>query len=91
MRLVLPLLVTSALTTGALGCGVEPSQTCLDYVACQRAYEDAHPDAVVADTSLYEAEGACWNNKSTAESCTNACAEALDVLDTSFDDFNCGS
>lgn len=52
-----------------------PSQECIDYVACQKAYDD---EVVTAD---YEAGGACWGlSLQTADACTAQCIVALDAL-----------
>lgn len=54
-------------------CG--PSQVCIDYVACQQAY-----DARV-DVTAYQPGGACWDTTlSTANACSTQCAAALDAL-----------
>ncbi|OGQ09591.1 MAG: hypothetical protein A2138_06870 [Deltaproteobacteria bacterium RBG_16_71_12] len=54
----------------AAGC-LPPSKQCVDYVACQQAY-----DATV-DTTAYREGGSCWTTPQEAAACTEQCEVAL--------------
>jgi hypothetical protein len=64
-------------------CGVPPSVECVQYVACQEAYDTAFdilPDSGGVETSAYEVGGDCWADLQTSQTCTDNCTRAIESL-----------
>jgi len=51
-----------------------PSTPCVEYVACQQAYDPS------VDTSEYQEGGSCWSAPQEAAACTDQCEVALAAL-----------
>lgn len=66
--------IAFSLAVALAGAACGPSDVCVRYVACQKAY-----DATV-DTSAYDNGGSCWGALQTAEACSAQCKQALDAL-----------
>lgn len=67
------LVIAIALVMHGAAC-LPPSAPCVDYVACQQAY-----DATV-DTTAYQEGGSCWTTPQEAAACTEQCEVALASL-----------
>lgn len=70
------------------GCGPVQSPECKQYLECQAAI-DAEAGTSTADglTVSYGENGTCWSSTAeSAESCTNACTDALDAIFASYPD-----
>ncbi len=61
------------------------SPACEQYVAC--AYATGTPRGSLDST--YGSNGICWENPSTMQACTDACASGLSSLRTAFRDAGC--
>ncbi|MDP2342859.1 MAG: hypothetical protein Q8O67_18020 [Deltaproteobacteria bacterium] len=58
---------------------IAPSRSCVTYVACERAYDEAAGLEPV-DVGAYEPGGACWANEDFADDCTAECQDAIESL-----------
>jgi hypothetical protein len=79
------LVVSLATAAVVVGCGVPPSDECVQYVACQDAYDETFNIRVEEggiDTRDYEPGGACWADLTTAQTCTDNCTRAIESLRT---------
>ena len=72
----------------ASGCALEPSEACVQYVACQKHYDDVYSLETADLDETFGPEGLCWRDDQSATSCTSTCevatarlAEGLDAAD----------
>lgn len=75
-KMTLALAALSALALSA--CGIPISEECTKYVECAAHYDEVND--TTTDTSAYDADGACWTNAESAESCTTGCVAGTDGL-----------
>lgn len=68
-----------ALLAGLAGCGIEQSDECRQYIACQQEYDEAAQTGPT-EFSDYEGDGVCWQSAENAATCTDRCTEALAAL-----------
>jgi hypothetical protein len=71
-----------SLVSGLMLAGCAPpeqSDDCIQYVSCQKEYDDATGSGPV-DVSRYEADGACWFSPDAAAICTQECIDGLAAL-----------
>lgn len=59
-------------------CTIPQSDECAKYVDCAAHYDSVQDTET--DTSTYAADGSCWQNAETADSCTEACGNATTAL-----------
>lgn len=71
------------LLLAACGGEVEPSASCVSYVACVRAH-DADL-GITTDLARFEPGGACWDGASIATLCDQSCTNGLDWLKTAWE------
>ena len=64
---------------GWAGCGIEQSDECRQYIACQQEYDEAAQTGPT-EFSDYEGDGVCWQSGENAATCTARCTEALEAL-----------
>ena len=63
----------------ATSCGIEQSDECRQYIACQQEYDEAAQTGPT-DFADYESDGVCWQSAENAATCTGRCTEALAAL-----------
>lgn len=68
-----PRLVT-AIALGQGAACLPPSAPCVEYVACQQAYDPS------VDITAYQDGGSCWTTPQEAAACTEQCEVALASL-----------
>lgn len=73
--------ILGALVLLLAACGVEQTEECARYVACQAAYDEAFAIRPPTPTADYDESGVCWSGSpATAEQCTSNCERATRSL-----------
>jgi hypothetical protein len=80
MKRLLHPLALAAILLSQLACPGPPDAACVQYVACQTAYDAEFGIDPPVDTSAYDEGGECWVNVSVSEQCADTCLRALDAL-----------
>ncbi|MFZ9885885.1 MAG: hypothetical protein ACO3JL_00170 [Myxococcota bacterium] len=86
LKVRLPFALLGLATAALSGCGPVQSTECKQYLECQAAI-DTEAGTSTADglTVSYGESGTCWSSTAeAAESCTNACIDALDAIYASY-------
>lgn len=72
------LLVATVLCASA--CGLEPSESCEQYLACQDHHDEVLDRPPATDTNIYKPDGTCWENDDLADRCTEVCEQRMEAL-----------